>query len=346
MASLAQIAERVGVSKTSVSIYMKDPSTSRLAQETKDKIEAAIKELNYRPNVIARGLSNRRTRIIGVMIPYNGPLFHSSFVNEVLSGIQTELFKNGYSMIFLPTKGEDSPSMVKNQLEVAHGYDGLLLFGTRYCTLEHLRHNVDQLLQSNIPFAAVNMPELDRDINQVILQTPEESDPVDYLIRCGHQKILLVVGRDNDPESCITVDKYKQTLAQHDLPFRPEYVLHGDFEREIARSETLNAMRSGIPFSAAYSLSDTMAIGIYEAVKSLKLSVPEDVSVIGSNDAFFARTMDPPLTTVRKQLFSTGVEASRSLLRTIETGKTGRKVWLNNELILRSSTKINMNPNE
>lgn len=236
--------------------------------------------------------------------------------------------------------------MVKNQLEVAYGYDGLVLFGTRYCTLEHLLHNVDQLMQSNIPFAAVNMPELDRDINQVILQTPAESDPIDYLIRCGHRRIMLVVGRDNDPESCITVEKYKQTLAEHELTFRPEYVLHGDYEREIARSETLNALRSGIPFTAAYSLSDTMAIGMYEAVKSLKLSVPEDVSIIGSNDSFFARTMDPPLTTVRKQLFSTGVEATRSLLRTIETGKTGRKVWLNNELILRSSTKINMNPNE
>lgn len=344
MASLSQIAERVGVSKTSVSIYLKDPSTARLSQGTKDRIDKVIAELNYKPNVIAQGLSNRSTRIIGIMIPYNGPLFHSSFVNEVLSGIQTELFRNGYSMIFLPTRGEDSPSMVRNQLEVANGYDGLILFGTRYCTLEYLLHNVDQLLKTDIPFAAVNMPELDREINQVIMRTPPESDPVDYLIKTGHRNILLMVGRDNDPESCLTVDSYKRTLEKYKLPFNPEQVLHGDFEREIARSETINALKSGLPFTAVYSLSDMMAIGIYEAVKSHKLSIPSDVSIIGSNDSFFARTMDPPLTTVRRQLLSTGIEAARSLLRTIQTGKTGRKVQLHNELILRSSTRVNTKP--
>lgn len=340
MASLAQIAEKVGVSKTTVSIYLKDRSTSRLSQDTKDRIDKVVEELNYKPNVIARGLSNQSTRIVGIMIPYNGPLFHSSFVNEVLSGIQTELFRNGYSMIFLPTKGEDSPSMVKNQLEVAHGYDGLILFGTRYCTLEYLLHNVDQLLQSDIPFAAVNMPELDREINQVVMQTPPESNPIDYLIQSGHRQILLMVGRDNDPESCLTIESYKKTLEKYSIPFKPEYVLHGDFERDIARSEVVNTIRNNIPFTAVYSLSDMMAIGIYEALKSSTLSIPGDVSVIGSNDSFFARTMDPPLTTVRRQLLSVGVEAARSLLRTIQTGKRGRKVQLNNELILRSSTKI------
>lgn len=341
MASLAQIAEKVGVSKTTVSIYLKDRSTSRLSQDTKDRIDKVVEEFNYKPNVIARGLSNQSTRIVGIMIPYNGPLFHSSFVNEVLSGIQTELFRNGYSMIFLPTKGEDSPSMVKNQLEVAHGYDGLILFGTRYCTFEHLLHNVDQLLQSDIPFAAVNMPELDREINQVVMQTPPESNPIDYLIQSGHRQILLMVGRDNDPESCLTIDSYKRILDKYSIPFKPEYVLHGDFERDIARSEVVNTIRNNITFTAVYSLSDMMAIGIYEALKSSTLSIPGDVSVIGTNDSFFARNMDPPLTTVRRQLLSVGVEAARSLLRTIQTGKRGRKVQLNNELILRSSTKIN-----
>lgn len=344
MASLAEIAKQVGVSKTAVSLYLNDPSTTRLSQEKKDRIDEVIKTLNYRPNVIARGLSTNSTHIIGVMIPYNGPLFRSSFVNEVLSGIQSELFRNGYSMIFLPTKGEDSPSMVKNQLEVAYGYDGLILFGTRYCTLEHLNHNVDQLMQSRIPFTTVNMPELDKEVNQVILRTPPESDPVDYLVQIGHKHILLLVGRDYDPESCDTVRRYKETLHKHEVPFISHNIIHGDFERDIARSEILKTIRSGPRFTAVYSLSDTMAIGVYEAVKEENLCVPDDISVIGTNDSFFACTMNPPLTTVRKQLFSAGTEAARSLLRTIETGKTGRKVWLNNELILRSSTKVHTQP--
>jgi len=340
MANLSEIAEMVGVSKTSVSLYMKDKSTNRLSYETKEKIEKAIEDLHYRPNVIARSLSNNKTNTISVIIPYNGPLFRSSFVNEMLSGIQFELFRNGYSIIFLPTRGEDSPSMVKHHVEAAYGYDGVIIFGTRYCTLEALNHNVNELIKAGTPFAAVNMPELNQDFNQVILRTPEESNPVDYLLKTGHRNILLVIGREADPESIETLDMYKRNLDKWSIPFRKELVLYGDFERDISKSEVIKSIKQGAKFSAVYALSDTMAIGVYEACKENRFTIPEDVSVIGTNDAFFAPNMDPPLTTLRKQVYRAGEEGAKSLLYSIETGKTGRKIYLNSELILRSSTQV------
>jgi LacI family transcriptional regulator len=340
MPNLSEIARIVGVSKTTVSLYLKDSSTTRVSNETKLRIDQVVSELNYRPNVIARSLSTNSTKTISVIIPYNGPLFRSSFVNEMLSGIQTELFRKGYSLIFQPIKGEDSPLMVKNHLKDAYGYDGLILFGTRHCTLEAINNNVEQLIKAQTPFVAVNVPELQQNINQIILSTPIESNPIKYFIETGHKEILLVIGREYDPESIETLKMYKNTLEKSGIPMDSKMVIYGDFERDATRSELTNLLKQGVKFSAVYSLSDTMAIGVYEALKKHDLLIPRDVSVIGTNDSSFACTLDPPLTTVRKQMYSAGTEAAKLLLRTITTGKIGRKIWLDSELILRSSTRV------
>jgi LacI family transcriptional regulator len=129
-------------------------------------------------------------------------------------------------------------------------------------------------------------------------------------------------------------------LERNDIEPQPELVMYGDYERDIARSEVLKIVKLGSCFSAVYALSDTMAIGVYEALRELDRSIPGDVSVIGTNDSFFSCNMAPPLTTIRKQVFACGEEAAKLLLRTINTGKTGRKVWLDSELVLRSSTRV------
>jgi LacI family transcriptional regulator len=292
--------------------------------------------------MMARGLSSKRTGIIGVMIPYNGALFRSTFVNEVLSGIQTELFRNGYSMMFLPTKGEDSPTMVRNQLQVAHGYDGLILFGTRYCRYEDFARNIDQLCEADMPFAVVNMPEMPKDINQVILPTAATASqsPIHYLLQTGHREIVIIAGRQGNPETDDTVDHYREALERYGLSGQNARVLYGDFERDIARSEVLRALKRAVQFTAIYAMTDTMAAGAYEALGEWNLSVPEDVSVIGTNDSFFSAHMAPPMTTLRKPLFAGGEEAARLLLRTLNTGQSGRTVWLDGEIVLRGSVKV------
>jgi DNA-binding LacI/PurR family transcriptional regulator len=340
MANMAEIAKILNISKTAVSLYLNDPETKRVSDATKARISKAVQEHNYRPHMIAKSLSSARTKTISVILPYNRPLFRSSFVNEMLSGLQFELFKHGYSIIFLPTKGEDSSIMVKNYLKGARGYDGIILFGTRYCTRELLEENVELLMQTGTPFSAVNMPELPQPINQVILRTPMESNPIQFFIQSGHRDILLVVGREHDPESLLTIQDYQEVLRGSSIAYSDEQVIFGDYEYDITRSEIKKAINHGIPFTAVYCLSDTMAVGVYEALKEHNLRIPEDVSVIGTNDSFFACYTDPPLTTLRKQVYKAGEEAAKSLLHTLQTNKAGRKIWLDSELIFRNSTRL------
>jgi LacI family transcriptional regulator len=95
-----------------------------------------------------------------------------------------------------------------------------------------------------------------------------------------------------------------------------------------------------VAFSAVYCLTDTMALGAYEALAERGFEIPGRVSVIGKNDSFFARFLSPPLTSVRVPMFEAGRIGAEGLLRSIEGGEPPRKVFLKNELILRLSTAV------
>ena len=193
MANIKDIAAKVGISNTAVSKYLRDPYTKHVSAELKAKIDQAVKELNYRRNVIARSLSSKKSNIISILIPYSPPFSRSSFLNELLSGLESVLLKNGYHMIFLANQGEDSPAIVKQQLEQGYGFDGFVLFNTRYCTLENIEKNAEELTKTRCPFVVVNSPVLHADINQVVFATPESSNAVNFLLDQGQLLLFISI---------------------------------------------------------------------------------------------------------------------------------------------------------
>jgi len=335
---IKDIADKVGVSKATVSIFLSDKDTRRVGPQTKEKILKVIEDMDYRPNAIARALSSNKTNIIPILVPYNDPIFKSTYADELLSGIQSVLHPQGYSMLFMPNQGRNSRDMVKNQMDNGLGYDGYILFGTRYCTLEDMTHNSDLLLRSGVPFSVVNMPEIDLDINQVMDVDPPESDAMEYLVRLGHKRIVLVVGREAAPETETALIGYRKTLHSAGLEAPDHNIIYGDYERDLARSLMIRRLESGEEFSAVYCYSDTMAAGVYEALQEYGLKIPEDVSVVGRNDSFFASLMSPSLTTVRRPVFETGARAAECVLRTINGSEDMRKILLKTTLIQRMST--------
>ena len=339
MARIKDIAAKVGVSSTSVSKYLRDPETKHVSPELKTRIDLAVEELQYRKHVISRNrLSEKKT--ISILIPYKAPFSRSTFVNELLSGLESELLNNDYSMTFLPVKGDDSITMLKNQLIQRQDSDGFIFFVTRYCIKEEMEANVRELLHTGRPFVVVNSPNLDFDINQVIFTTPEASSAVNFLMDQGHQRIVFVAGREGTCNSDEELQHYIMCHQKRGLEFDEDLVLYGDYEGPIAKGAMLQFLQKKIEFSAVYCISDTMALGVYEALKDHGLRIPEDVSVIGKHDSFFSNYLNPPLTTVRVKMFEIGVKAAEILLDTIQHDVKPKKVFLDNELILRSSTKV------
>jgi LacI family transcriptional regulator len=340
MPGLRQIAEKVGVSKTVVSVYLNDPTTSRVSSATKARIDTVVRELRYRPNAIARSLSARRSRIVGILIPFNAPLWRSLFISEMLSGIESVLFKQGFSMLFPPTDGRSSSIMVRNQLDRASGYDGLVLFGTRYCTINDMETNIRELSGTSLPFVVLNMPAMKFEVNQVSFHTPTSAGAVRYLLEMGHKRILFVAGAVGAADSQVEVRMYRAALKSYGLAWDPALVVYGNYEHQESRAAIGEALRRGVEFSAVYCLTDTMALGVYEALAEAGRRIPADVSVVGKNDSFISRFMNPPLTTVRVPIFEAGVKAGEILVNAMKKDEPPRKVILNNELINRLSVRV------
>lgn len=339
MAGIKEIAEKVGVSKASVSLYLSDNETKRVGKSTKEKIRQVIQELSYRPHAVARALSSSKTRIIAILIPYNEPVFRSNYINELLSGIQSVLYSQGYGMLFIPTTGKNSRDMVKNHLEQSFGYDGYILFGTRFCTLDDMKHNANLLLESGYPFSVLNMPEIDLDINQIIHVDPPETDGIEYLLSLGHRDIILMAGARESPHSQIFLENYRRAYSMKGYEIRDANIIYGDYEMDLTRSLMMKRIAEGVDFTAVYCLSDKIAAGVYEALKAGGLNIPGDVSVIGRNAPFSAAHMHPPLTTVRCPIFEAGRQAVEIVLRTIDGAGDKRKIFLRSELIQRTSTR-------
>jgi DNA-binding LacI/PurR family transcriptional regulator len=340
MPGIRHIAEKAGVSKTVVSVYMNNPTTSRASSATKARIDAAVRELKFRPNAIARSLSARKSHVVGVLVPLNTPLSRSLFMSEMLSGLESLFFQGGYSMLFPPTEGRNSSSMVRNQLDRASGYDGLVLFGTRFCTIDDMEANISELSAAGIPFVVLNMPTLKFSVNQVSFHTPPSAGAARFLLEMGHRRILFMAGAPRAADSQAEVRMYRAALKSFGLDWDAELVVYGNYEHQEARAAMGEALRRGVEFSAVYCLTDAMALGVYEALAEAGLHIPADVSVVGKNDSFFARFMNPPLTTVRVPIFEAGVRAAEILVNAMEKDEAPRKVILNNELINRLSVRV------
>ena len=103
---------------------------------------------------------------------------------------------NDYHMIFLATQGEDSTSVVKHQIAQGYGFDGAVLFNSRYCKEEDTENNVKELQAAKVPFVVVNSPNLNLEINQVVFSTPDAGNAIKFLLGQGHERIVFMGGRD------------------------------------------------------------------------------------------------------------------------------------------------------
>ena len=153
--TLQQIADTVGVSKMTVSLYLRDKSTTRVGSKVKKQIEDAITSLGYVPAVSSGSDSSKK--VIGIYIPFAHPFFKYELVNTYLIGIQQELVSRNYSMMFLNRQNsQDDVFVDKNTLDLAKKCCGIIIFGTRETTKVSLQGTVDIFNKNNIPVTVLN----------------------------------------------------------------------------------------------------------------------------------------------------------------------------------------------
>src|SRR6202041_3687568 len=326
--TLKAVAEHVGLTSGTVSAVLNDsPSARSIPRETKDRIHAAAKELNYRPNFFARTLRHKRTYTIGVIAEEIG----DSYSSPIISGIEHYLRTRNY--FFLTVVHRHDPVLLNrySQLLSERGVEGII--------------TVDTSVQEApmLPTVAIAGHKKLKGVTNIILDHEHAAVlALNHLKELRHERIAFMRG---NPLSSDSQDRWAaigRVGAQLGLTIDPELTMQIDSDDPtpmLGYPYTKQLLARGKPFTAIFAYNDMSAIGAIRALQEQGLRVPQDVSVMGFDDIPGAAFNTPTLTTVRQPLARMGQVAAQTLLERI----AGRddyppEIAIEPELVVREST--------
>ena len=329
--TLKQLAARAHVHPSTVSRVANHDPELRIAPVTRQRIEALLRETEYRPNGVARGLKLRQTLVLAVVIPdITNPFFAALF-----RGVEDGASPRGYNVLLCNTDG--SPERQRSHLQSLHArrVDGVILASSflKDPTVRWLRHQ-------RIPYVLVNR------------YSDEAHDPfvgsddlvggriaTAHLADLGHRRIGHLAGKATVSTGVLRRRGYLAALTQGGLPTDPRLVIESGYTEEGGARAAERLLSLDDRPTAIFAVTDMTAVGAFGAARRMGLRIPEDVAIVGYNDIPLASRMMPALTTVHVPIHDFGSVAARLLLEQIETGEPSqRRVIFNPELIVRGST--------
>ena len=328
--SLKQLAAHLNLSTTTLSLVLNDaPTAGSIPQETKDRIFSAARELNYKPNYLARSLRVQRTHTFGVIVPE----LSDGYSSMVLNGVEAVLSTQGYfyltaSHLHREELLVDLPRMLaERQVEGVIAVDTPIRF------------------EPDLPTVNVSGHEDVAGVTNVILNHQHAAElGVGHLYNLGHRRIAVIKGQEFSSDTVVRFDTICDALAKRGIPIdtRVAIQLQGDSPSpEVGYSAMKSLLATGEKFTAVFAFNDISAIGAIRALEEMGLRVPADVSVLGFDDIYAAAFHNPALTTIRQPLFEMGRLAAQTLLQRLTGGKYAKipeVLSVEPTLVVRSST--------
>ena len=283
--------------------------TRFVSPELAARVRAAMEELSYRPNQIARSLRTKRSRTISLVISD----ITNPFFSVVVRGAEDAAVQEGYSIAIWNTD-EDSEKEERCIASVQESRsDGVIFVPTGYHKKPLL-----QLQKEGIPVVLLDrkVPGVKAD---VVLSNNVEAafQATSYLIENGHSRIAIILGRKGVTSSDERFKGFKKAMRKAGIPMEREYIVRGDYRVEGGRQACQTLLELDPPPTAIFVVNNRMTVGALEALQEAQYSCPEDVSLIGFDDFEGLSLFDPPVTTVAQQPYQLGYEAVKTLLTRI-----------------------------
>lgn len=331
MVTIVDVSRRAGVSTATVSRVLNKPEV--VDQATRNAVEQAIKSLNYRPNVIARGLASRSSRTMGVVIN----CFGSGYYGRMLDGVEMALENLGYKTIAESSR-ETSEGERETWLSLLDRQcEGVVVHSDNLSDQELAvllgRHEASVLMNRLLKGFEDRCVYLDNVVGGRLAMR--------YLLDQGHRDIAMVSGPSTFYEVTDRQTGAKEAMADAGLCLDPDLCIEGDFSTEGGRAALEQLWAAGKSFTAVFFHNDEMAAGGLEACIGRGIAVPNDLSVIGFDDVDVARYLTPKLTTVRQPLDLIG-GAAGELIHAIVTGADQAEISKSfvPEVIERDSVRV------
>jgi LacI family transcriptional regulator len=329
------IAQHANMSFSTVAKALhNDPSIS---ENTRSRIQAIAREFNYRPNILAKGLRNRKTKFIGMILND----LQSPFYSEIYKAVGDVLGKRGYTMLLADSSHDEEREMINISTMISQGVEGIII-----SSVSENSKSMQLLMEEHVKTVFIDNHPSNPDISCVYVDHEEAAClGTEHLIQAGHHNILLLNGPAKLSSSLFFKQGYCTTLARHGIPVREQLIKHNSISIEKT-SLQLDAIFSGADsigrddFTAILTLSDVIAIGVYEAALQHGFSIPGKYSVIGYDNILYTKYLDPALTTLHQPKEQTGILSINLLLEQIEKNQNDhRQIILRPELVRRASVK-------
>ena len=333
-ATLKDVAQLAGVSSATVSYVLNGKRT--ISEDTRRRVMEAVHQLDYVPDLNARGLSMRDSKLIGVVVPQTEPgerlMFQNSFYSEVLGSIEYYARQQGYHILISATDANESYLTLAKQRNL----DGIIVIGMYPDAF------YQQMKKTQIPIVLIDSYCNDHYYHNIRIDDAYGSYlATRYMLECGHTRIAFFAGQMK--ENGVMKKRllgYRQALEEFQVPYEKEYVFEGqiDYTSGIALADRL--MDQGLPATGVVAAADILAIGAAKGFFERGKRVPEDYSLIGFDDVEIAQYLTPGLTTIRQQISLKGQKAVELLLKHIEDPSLPKQEEiLPLQLVVRGSVK-------
>lgn len=335
--TIKDIAKQLGVSPSTVSRALRNDKN--ISPDTKASIVNLANELGYKPNTNAINLRQRKTKIIGIIVPE----IITPFFITVINHIQDILYKDGYEIII--TQSQESPEKeLKNLLLMENSrVEGIIM------SICHLNQNEQEYIR--LQKRGISIVFFDRvpniDAPKVVINDYQKSFfLVEHLIRSGRKRIVHLEGPTYLQNSIDRKKGYKDALKKFNYEYDPQLVVHAgvsieDGEHAITRMVEIDKTN----FDAIFCFTDTLAIGAKKVLQTHGFNIPEDVGLAGFSGSLLSTIIQPQLTTVEQPLKEMAQAAVKLLIEEMSyTSPVEYKtIILDAKIQLRASTEINKN---
>ncbi len=292
MATIYEVSELAGVSLATVSRVMN--KNARVSEKTRDKVLAAMKELGYRPNTIARSLASNRSDSVGILVSELRGLFYS----QMMSGIEDVLRASEKHVIIAAGHSEEAEEKDAIEFLISRRCDALIL---------HVESVSDEYLidlcSGSIPVVLINrhIPQLaDRCIsldNELGGYMAAEA-----LLKKGHRDIAYISGPLWKVDASERFKGHRRALKEYGVEYKEQLFYEGDFIETSGEQGLLHLLKQNIPFSGLACANDSMASGAMTMAREKKMLLPEDLSIVGFDNIIFAAHLYPKLSTINYPL--------------------------------------------
>lgn len=310
--TLEEIAKVAGVSRSTVSRVVNEEPNVR--EDVRERVWQVVEDLSYHPNAAARSLARHHSQILGIVIPQAVTfIFGDPFFPTLLQGISDAASEQDYHLMLSMLSERSAEKDFYRRALRSRMLDGVIISSA---LLDDPM--IPQLIKDRTPFVVVGRTPHYPEVSYVDVDNVHGAQmAAAHLVHQGRRRIAIITGPLRTIPSTDRLTGYQLALREAGLPVDQSLIAEGDFT-EVGGYVAMQKLLPAKP-DAVFAGSDLMALGAMRALRQVGARVPEDIALMGFDDAQVAAYTDPPLTTIRQPVYALGTTATALLLQLIES---------------------------